>query len=93
MDRRGGPQETPDPPEALSCIPGLAISDIPKEVVPIPTDVATEQVCHGHSAALSASSPSSGGGVGPRHGGGGGWPWAPHPSCHLTAFSCHGGVF
>ncbi len=40
----GRVQETPDPPEALGCIPGLSISDIPKDVVPIPTDLATEQV-------------------------------------------------
>mmetsp|Transcript_3635 Transcript_3635/g.10465 ORF Transcript_3635/g.10465 Transcript_3635/m.10465 type:complete len:1063 (+) Transcript_3635:286-3474(+) len=31
-------QETPDEPEALKCIPTLALSDIPKEVTTIPTD-------------------------------------------------------
>jgi len=36
-------QETPDSPEALKCIPGLALSDIPKEASSIPTDIATEQ--------------------------------------------------
>lgn len=45
---RGDPtrllQETPDSPEALKCIPGLALSDIPKEASSIPTDIATEQV-------------------------------------------------
>ena len=32
-------QETPDTPEALACVPTLAISDIPKEAKNIPTDV------------------------------------------------------
>lgn len=36
-------QETPDSPEALRCVPGLAISDIPKTVASVPTDLTTEQ--------------------------------------------------
>jgi Zn-dependent M16 (insulinase) family peptidase len=32
-------QETPDPPEALSCMPSLQLSDIPREASTIPTDV------------------------------------------------------
>ncbi|BDA40898.1 Presequence protease, mitochondrial [Coccomyxa sp. Obi] len=32
-------QETPDPPEALSCMPSLQLSDIPTEASTIPTDV------------------------------------------------------
>jgi presequence protease len=31
-------QETPDSPEALACVPTLALSDIPKEAKAIPTD-------------------------------------------------------
>lgn len=34
-------QETPDPPEALSCVPSLSVNDIPKEVTPVPTTVTT----------------------------------------------------
>jgi presequence protease len=34
-------QETPDPPEALSCIPSLSLSDIPREVSTIPTTTTT----------------------------------------------------
>lgn len=34
-------QETPDPPEALSCMPSLQLSDIPREASTIPTDVAS----------------------------------------------------
>ena len=34
-----GVQETPDPPEALSCMPSLQLSDIPTEASTIPTDV------------------------------------------------------
>lgn len=30
-------QETPDPPEALLCIPSLQLSDIPKTIATIPT--------------------------------------------------------
>ncbi|GMJ03521.1 presequence protease 2 [Hibiscus trionum] len=32
-------QETPDPPEALRCVPSLSLHDIPKEPICIPTDV------------------------------------------------------
>eukprot|EP00884_Botryococcus_braunii_P006457 jgi/Botrbrau1/15812/Bobra.40_1s0001.1 len=32
-------QETPDPPEALTCIPSLELSDIPKEASSIPTEI------------------------------------------------------
>ncbi|KAK9810180.1 hypothetical protein WJX72_006221 [[Myrmecia] bisecta] len=32
-------QETPDPPEALGCIPSLQLSDIPKQASTIPTDI------------------------------------------------------
>ena len=34
-------QATPDPPEALACIPSLQLSDIPKEAAAIPSDVST----------------------------------------------------
>ena len=30
-------QETPDPPEALACVPSLSLGDIPKTITPIPT--------------------------------------------------------
>lgn len=32
-------QETPDPPEALNCIPSLQLSDIPKEAERIPSSL------------------------------------------------------
>ncbi|CAN6478466.1 unnamed protein product [Victoria cruziana] len=32
-------QETPDPPEALKCVPGLSLQDIPKKPIHIPTEV------------------------------------------------------
>lgn len=32
-------QETPDPPEALSCVPSLSVDDIPKKAAPVPTTV------------------------------------------------------
>ncbi|MFQ6648691.1 hypothetical protein Gotur_021445 [Gossypium turneri] len=32
-------QETPDPPEALKCVPSLSLHDIPKEPIRIPTEV------------------------------------------------------
>ena len=32
-------QETPDSPEALRCVPSLALSDIPKEPVRVPIEV------------------------------------------------------
>lgn len=32
-------QETPDPPEALKCIPTLQLSDIPRLITKVPTDV------------------------------------------------------
>ncbi|EFN52070.1 hypothetical protein CHLNCDRAFT_139318 [Chlorella variabilis] len=32
-------QETPDPPEALSCIPSLRLADIPKTITTIPTTI------------------------------------------------------
>ena len=32
-------QETPDPPEALRCVPSLNLSDIPKEPTYVPTEV------------------------------------------------------
>ena len=34
-------QETPDAPEALSCVPSLSVADIPKTVTPVPTTVST----------------------------------------------------
>jgi hypothetical protein len=34
-------QETPDSPEALSCVPTLLVSDIAREAKSIPTDVST----------------------------------------------------
>ena len=34
-------QETPDPPEALACMPALQLSDIPRAAPSIPTDVAS----------------------------------------------------
>ena len=36
-------QETPDSPEALSCVPTLLISDIPKEASSIPTALEESQ--------------------------------------------------
>lgn len=35
----GSLQETPDPPEALACIPSLQLSDIPKTASTIPTEI------------------------------------------------------
>ena len=35
-------QETPDSPEALACIPSLAVSDLPKQSTTIPTAVSEE---------------------------------------------------
>lgn len=32
-------QETPDPPQALSCVPTLQLSDIPREVSTVPTAI------------------------------------------------------
>lgn len=32
-------QEAPDTPEALACMPSLKLSDIPREVTPVPTEV------------------------------------------------------
>lgn len=32
-------QETPDPPEALRSVPSLSLLDIPKEPIPVPTEV------------------------------------------------------
>lgn len=32
-------QETPDPPEALKCVPSLSLQDIPKEPTRVPTEV------------------------------------------------------
>ncbi|AAG13049.1 Putative zinc metalloprotease [Arabidopsis thaliana] len=32
-------QETPDPPDALKCVPSLNLSDIPKEPIYVPTEV------------------------------------------------------
>lgn len=37
-------QETPDPPEALNCIPSLQLADIPKEIAAVPTDISNEHV-------------------------------------------------
>lgn len=37
-------QETPDPPEALNCIPSLQLADIPKTVTAVPTDISHDQV-------------------------------------------------
>ena len=34
-------QETPDAPEALLCMPSLQLTDIPREVSTIPTDMST----------------------------------------------------
>lgn len=34
-------QETPDPPEALSCVPTLQLSDIPKTITKVPTTITT----------------------------------------------------
>jgi Zn-dependent M16 (insulinase) family peptidase len=36
-------QETPDPPEALTCMPSLQLSDIPRQASTIPTDVASSR--------------------------------------------------
>jgi Zn-dependent M16 (insulinase) family peptidase len=35
-------QETPDPPEALECIPSLQLADIPKNIITVPTALASE---------------------------------------------------
>lgn len=32
-------QETPDPPEALKCVPSLSLQDIPKKPIHVPTEV------------------------------------------------------
>lgn len=40
----GVQQETPDPPEALNCIPSLQLADIPKEIAAVPTDIGNEHV-------------------------------------------------
>jgi Peptidase M16C associated len=40
----GMEQETPDPPEALNCIPSLQLADIPKEIAAVPTDISDEHV-------------------------------------------------
>lgn len=36
-------QETPDPPEALACVPSLQLSDIPKEITSVPTDITSSE--------------------------------------------------
>ena len=36
-------QETPDPPQALSCVPTLQLSDIPRKVSTVPTAVTETQ--------------------------------------------------
>lgn len=36
-------QETPDPPEALTCIPSLQLSDIPRTITKIPTAISEKQ--------------------------------------------------
>ncbi|KAI8103761.1 hypothetical protein M9435_006289 [Picochlorum sp. BPE23] len=36
-------QETPDPPEALSCVPSLSVADIPKDVTPVPTAITSSE--------------------------------------------------
>ena len=40
-------QETPDPPEALTCMPSLQLSDIPKRAATIPTEI-SEARAGGH---------------------------------------------
>lgn len=35
-------QETPDSPEALACVPGLQLADIPRTITPLPTAVTKE---------------------------------------------------
>lgn len=37
-------QETPDPPEALKCVPCLCLDDIPKEPIRIPTEVPHQSI-------------------------------------------------
>lgn len=32
-------QETPDPPEALKCVPSLSLQDIPKKPIHVPIEV------------------------------------------------------
>jgi Zn-dependent M16 (insulinase) family peptidase len=44
-------QETPDPPEALTCMPSLQLSDIPKRAATIPTDISEARV-GGHLSAV-----------------------------------------
>lgn len=36
-------QEKPDAPEALACVPALSLSDIPKSITKVPTDVSSVQ--------------------------------------------------
>ena len=36
-------QETPDTPEALQCVPTLQLSDIPRGITRVPTDITQQQ--------------------------------------------------
>lgn len=39
-------QETPDPPEALKCVPSLSLKDIPKQPIHTPTEVMRMKTCY-----------------------------------------------
>lgn len=39
-------QETPDPPEALRCVPSLSLKDIPKKPIQTPTEVMKMIICY-----------------------------------------------
>ena len=43
-------QESPDAPEALTCMPSLQLADIPRQASTIPTDIAT---CSGGATLLT----------------------------------------
>lgn len=47
-------QETPDSPEALACVPSLALSDIPREAPDVPTAVSELSVSSSSSPAAKA---------------------------------------
>lgn len=51
-------QETPDSPEALACIPSLALADIPKAAPEVPTDLST--LAGGDATLLTHDLPTSG---------------------------------
>ena len=48
-------QETPDTPEALACVPSLALSDIPREAPDVPTAISELSVSSSSSSSSSAA--------------------------------------